>query len=209
MKQGKEGRTGPMIPMRSYAEIIDKLRGDQAPAGLGLSDEQDHKIGAIEQEFREAAKEFAQKMRQERGAQGAPPPDEKAGKGERPRREMAQEMMKNGPKPGDYQTRIWATLNEKQQVFVKTELDKVREDLQKKRGEEMMNRRLEQKKGDKGAAKPAEGRPGEASPVRERAQRIMRRMAQLPPEDRDRLLKRLEEELDRRGIPSDPPPPKD
>lgn len=216
MKGGKDGRYGLMIPMRSYAEIIDKLRGDHAPEALRLSEKQEHDIGAIEQEFREASKEFAQKMRQERASQGQPKPDQPKGepgdKADRPRRELMQEMGKNGPKPGDYQTRIWAALNEKQQTFVKGELDTVREELQKKRGEEAMARRIEQRKGEKDAApgqpqvrRPADGANTDATPIRERAQKLIRRLAQLPAEDRDRIMKRLEEELDRRGIPDAPP----
>jgi len=206
MKGGKEGRREMMVPMRAYGEIIDKLRGDKAAAGLRLTSDQEQKIGAIEQEFREAAKEFAQKMRQERG-NDVPPPTEGGKKGEnRPRREMAQEAMKYGPKPSDYQTKVWAVLTAGQQEFVKVETDKVREEMQKKRGEEMMQRRINEKKGVKGG--PPETPAAEnGSPVRERAQRIMRRMAQLPAEDRERILKRLEEELDKRGIPNDPPPP--
>ncbi len=206
MKGGKEGRREMMVPMRAYGEIIDKLRGDKAVEGLRLSADQEQKIGAIEQEFREAAKEFAQKMKEERGNDAAPPPSDGGKRGEnRPRREMAQEAMKYGPKPSDYQTKVWAVLNARQQEFVKVETDKVREEMQKKRGEEMMQRRINEKKGVKGDAQaPA---PDNGPPVRERAQRIMRRMAQLPAEDRERILKRLEEELDKRGIPSDPPPP--
>jgi len=213
MKGGKENRREPMIPMRAYAEVIGKLRGDKAPEGLRLTEEQEHKVGAIEQEFREAAKEFAQRMREERGSNGPPPAAGEKGKNgdQGPRREMAQEMMKNGPKPGDYQTKVWAVLNEKQQAFVKTELDKVRDELQKKRGEEMMQRRINEKRGVKGDAQDQKNVQPTTSengpPIRERAQRIMRRMAQLPAEDRERILKRLEEELDRRGIPNDPPPP--
>lgn len=211
MKGGKENRREPMIPMRAYAEVIGKLRGDKAPEGLRLTEEQEHKIGAIEQEFKEAAKEFAQKMREERGSDG-PPPAEKGKKGEQaPRREQAQEVMKNGPKPSDYQTKVWAVLSEKQQEFVKVELGKVRDELQKKRGEEMMQRRINEKRGVKGDAPDQKNAqpvaPENGPPIRERAQRIMRRMAQLPAEDRERILKRLEEELDRRGIPNDPPPP--
>jgi hypothetical protein len=130
-------------------------------------------------------------------------------------------MMQNGPNMGDYQTRIWAALNEKQQAHVKVELDKVRDELQKRRGEERMQREVEQKKGGKPGAGQAPSRPlagGEAEmrPLRERAQKLMRRIAQLPEEDRNRLLTRLEEEMDRRGIPEAPdgdrppnPPPKD
>jgi hypothetical protein len=206
MKPGKEGMRGPMIPMRAYAEVIDKLRGEKAPEGLRLSEEQEKKIGGIEQEFRDAAREYAQKMRAERGSQGDGQPEAKPGE---PPREAMRQMMRNGPRPGDYQTQIWAVLSDKQQAYVKVELDKVRDEIQKKRSEEMMQRRLEQRRGGKGADQPnvtpVAGQ--EAAPLRERAQRIMRRMAQLPPEDRDRILTRLEEELDRRGIPDVPPPP--
>lgn len=213
MKEGKE-RRGMAIPMRAYAEVIGKLRGENAPQDLRLSEDQEHKVGAIEQEFREAAKEFAQKMREDRGQR--PPQGEAPGKGERPRREMVDQFAKNGPRPADYQTRIWAVLNPKQQDFVKRELDKVTDEMQKRRGEEYVQRRLDQRKGPDGKqdgkqdakpdAKPGEQRPGEGTPMRERAQRIMRRMQQLPADERERILKKLEEELDRRGIPDGPPP---
>ncbi len=207
MKPGKEGRREAVIPMRAYAEVIDKLRGEKAPADIRLSAEQEHQIGAIEQEFRDAAKEFAQKMRQERGQNQDKPQGDKP---ERPRREMAQEFERSGPKPGDYQTRVWAALNPKQQTFVKGELDKIKEDLQKRRGEEYMQRRLEQRKGTDQQAGPRPVAGDQPAPMRERAQRIMRRMSQLPAEDRERILKRLEDELDRRGIkdPEEGQPPK-
>jgi hypothetical protein len=203
--KGREGRMGAQIPMRAYSEVIGKLRGDNASDDLRLSEDQEQKLGAIEKEYREATRAYAQERREKSGeptrrTDGRAPADAP----QRPRREAAQDMMRNGPKPGDYQTRIWAILNEKQQAHVKVELDKVREELQKRRGEEMMQRRIEQQRGVKPEAAP--GRPGAEPerPIRDRVQRLMRRMAQLPEAERDQLIKRLEAEMDRRGIPETP-----
>ncbi len=217
----KQGRMGPQIPMRAYADVIGKLRGEQAPADIRLSEEQEKKLGAIEQEYRDAVKAFTQQTREERGegqprrgpkggGGGAEGGGGKGGGGGGQRREMAQEIMKNGPRPSDFQTRIWAVLNEKQQAHVKVELDKVRDEMVKRRGEEYMQRRIEQQKGGKpqdGAQPPrpgAAGPEGEPRPLRERGMKLMRRIAQLPEAEREQLIKRIEAELDRRGIPEAP-----
>lgn len=205
----RQGRMGVQIPMRAYSDVISKLRGDDASADLKLSQDQEQRIIAIEQEFREATRAFAQQAREQREQQRRGQNGE-----ERPAREMVQEAMRNGPRPGDYQTKIWAVLNEKQQAFAKVELDKVRDEMQKRRGEEAMQRRMEQRR-PQDAGQPArpnaqvpanpDRRPaadeGDVRPLRERGLRLMRRIAQLPPEERDQLLQRIEAELDRRGVP--------
>jgi len=208
----RQGRMGVQIPMRAYSDVINKLRGDKAPADLKLSQDQEQRIIAIEQEYREATRAFGQQNREQRGQQRRGQNGE-----DRPAREMVQEAMRNGPRPGDYQTKIWAVLNEKQQAFAKVELDKVRDELQKRRSDEAMQRRMEQRQPQE-AGQPArpnaqapgnpEGRPAanesEARPIRERGIRLIRRIAQLPPEERDQLLARIEAELDRRGVPDAP-----
>lgn len=208
----RQGRMGVQIPMRAYSDVINKLRGDKAIADLKLSDEQESRVSAIEQEFREATRVYAQQTREQRGQQRRGQNGE-----DRPMREMVQDAMRNGPRPGDYQTKIWAVLNEKQQAFVKVELDKVRDELQKRRSDEAMQRRMEQRQPQQ-AGQPArpnaqapansDQRPaageGDARPLRERGLRLIRRIAQLPPEQRDQLLARIEAELDRRGVPDAP-----
>jgi hypothetical protein len=175
--------------MRAYNDVINKLRGEKAPADLRLSQSQEEQIGSIEQEYREATRAAAQQNREQRRGQGGE---------DRPMREMVQEAMRSGPRPGDYQTKIWAVLNEKQQAFVKVELDKVRDDLEKRRSEEAMKRRMEQRQPQQ-AGQPArpnaqapatpERRPtagdDEVRPLRDRGIRLIRRIAQLPPEERE------------------------
>jgi hypothetical protein len=204
----RQGRPGMQIPMRAYNDVINKLRGEKAPADLRLSQSQEEQIGSIEQEYREATRAAAQQNREQRRGQGGE---------DRPMREMVQEAMRSGPRPGDYQTKIWAVLNEKQQAFVKVELDKVRDDLEKRRSEEAMKRRMEQRQPQQ-AGQPArpnaqapatpERRPtagdDEVRPLRDRGIRLIRRIAQLPPEEREQLLARIEAELDRRGVPDAP-----
>lgn len=199
--QGREGRMGPQIPMRAYSEVIGKLRGENAPAELRLSSDQEDKLAVIEKEYREAARTLGQEMR---SGNNAP---RRGGEGEgQSRRERAQEAAKNGPKPSDYQTRIWAVLNPKQQAHVKDELDQIRQDLQKRRSEEAMQRKLADKKpGEAGQpGRPAPAAQEEGRPLRERGMRLMRRISQLPEAERNQLLKRLEDELDRRGVPDAP-----
>lgn len=203
----QRGRMGMQIPMKAYSDVIDKLRGEKAPADLRLSEDQEQRLGAIEQEFRQAARAFAQEQREQR--EGQPKRGEgEPRRGDGQRRERLQEMAKGAPRPGDYQTRIWAVLNEKQQSFVKVELDKVKDDLQKRRSEEAMQRKLNQKDSVKpgGPARPGAGAPEEAGKPaqRERGMRLIRRIAQLPEAERDQLLSRLEAELDRRGVPDAP-----
>jgi len=124
------------------------------------------------------------------------------------RRQRLEEARANAPKPQDYQVRIWSVLSSPQQKFVDKEVQVVLDEMEKRRGEEYMKRQLEKNQAGKPgvAAPPAPGqqaRPGAAPgdgpapEVRERVRRIFERIQQLPPEQRQRVLQRLEEELNR------------
>jgi len=223
----KEGKREPMnergVPMRQYLDIIGKLRGEGAPEGLRLSAEQDTKIDAIADEFRQAVRAYAEKARGEdgpavrrRGQRAPAPVDAKPGgketepmdeAGQRPRanRERMEELRKNAPKPVDYELKMWALLSKPQQAFVDGEVDKLRQQREKEMGEEYMKRQIEKRRGEKTAAPVSDpGRPGAegGGAVRERVQRVIERLRQLPPEQREEVLRRLEEELDKRGVPA-------
>ncbi|MFN0133762.1 MAG: hypothetical protein ACKVW3_14685 [Phycisphaerales bacterium] len=212
-------RGGDGLPMRTYAEILGKLRAADAPANVRLSPDQEQKIGAIEKEFREAAKAYGEKARRGAasgdggtvGGKKANRTDPNAG-GEMSM--VGEAMRAEAPRPGDYQTRIWAMLSAPQREFVQGELEKARQDQVKKRSEAEMQKRLaERAKANDGqmatpgepgvAARPnAPARPGQnpaTQAQRERARRIIERLAQLPADERERILSRLEQELDRRA----------
>jgi hypothetical protein len=230
---GGGDKRGPMndrgVPIRAYMDIIAKLRAGDTPANLRLSDEQQKKIEAIAEEFRQSVRAYAEKMRDEPGAgprpappreQGAKPGDPQptppGGEGKRPNRERAEEFRRNGPKPLDAEVKIWALLTEPQQKFVDGEVQKLRQEMEQRQSEQYVQRRLRQRQpgepnqpGQPPAAGPGQPPPGDAAAPRERYRRIMERLQQLPPEERDRILQRLEAELDRRaGQTGQPPAPR-
>lgn len=240
------------IPMPAYQRIIGQLRGESAPEGLRLSEDQERKIAAIEQDFRESMRGYAQKARQEagdgdrparpraarrgQGDQAGEKPDQMAPPDAEAVRERREEIRRNAPKPQDWQVKMWAVLSAPQQKFVDEQVKAVQAELEKRRGEEYMKRQIERMEKENAARPPAPppdrpnagapDRPGPAAAGpegRERGRRVLERLQQLPPEQRQRILQRLEEELDRlegnrpsparRGSPradeAKPPPPMD
>ncbi|MEX2217379.1 MAG: secretin N-terminal domain-containing protein [Phycisphaerales bacterium] len=214
------------LRMPAYMEVIGKLRADDTPAELRLTEEQQKKIEDIGAEYRRAQREgnaARPQQRPNRRPEGDRPQGEPAPEGEMMdqamERERAEARRRNQPNVLGYQGRIWAVLSEPQQTFVKGELEKAREEMEKRRGEEYMQREMERiKKENEARSQPQSARPAPAvSPkpegappaaprpiagvpaeTRERVQRIMDKLRQMEPEERDRLLRRIEEELDRR-----------
>jgi hypothetical protein len=186
--------------MREYMEAINTLRGDKAPANLRLSAEQDQKLQAIAADFRKEMEAFREKARSE----GM---DARAG-GAKPERDAnrarMEELRGEMPKPADYQTKAFAVLNADQQKHVQAEIEKLREGMEKRRGEEMMKRREGGQPGGPGPGGPGGARDEGAQ--RERVQKIMEKLRSLSPEERDRVLSRLEEQLQRMGGEGGQPP---
>jgi hypothetical protein len=210
--EGKEDRKGPMterVPMRIYAEAIDKLRGESAPEGLRLSEQQNLQIRQIEANFRNTMQEYVRRTREENAAKGKPAGQEADQMTEETRRARAQELVRNAPNPTDAQVKVYALLSPEQQKFVQAEVAKAQGEMEKRRSEEYAQRLLKKKQGD--GAKPPEAQAPAAPDAtlnlgpegRERARRIIERLQQLPPEEREQILRRLEAELDRRATGGD------
>lgn len=184
---GFGGRTDPRrggdrgVPMRQYLDVIGTLRGEQAPANVRLTAAQDEQINKINDDFRAEAEAFREKMRAEREKM------QDMGQGQN-LRERAREMMESAPKPADAQTKIWAVLTADQQKHLQPKLDQAKAEADERRGEDMMRRR-------EGQRQPT---PPINEAQRERTQRIMERMRTLSAEDREAVLKVLEQELDKR-----------
>ncbi len=212
--EGKTDRKGPMnerVPMRIYAQAIDKLRGEGAPEGLRLTPQQDEQVQKIEKDFRESMQEFARRRNRNADGQSQEPMTEEA------RRARMQELLRNGQNPADAQVRVYAILTADQRKFVEAEVAKAQSELEKRRTEEYAQRLLKKRQGD--AAKPTDtpgakptdkptDKPAAADQAperplapegRERARRLIERLQQLPPEERDQIMRRIEEELDRRA----------
>jgi hypothetical protein len=225
-KEGKDRMGQQGIPAREFARIIDKLKGDEVAPSLRLSAEQAEKVQAIEDDFRRQVRQFEQRMRSEEQKQrsAAKPEGEKPAAGEganaqqrRPNARL-QELRRNGPKPAEAQARVWAVLTEPQQKFVQGEVDKVQKEMDDRRSEEYMQRELQKRRAkdakeapqNPGAAPARPGPLGERagpaadSPQRERFRRIIAKLQQLPPEEREEVLRKLEADLEKR-VPGDAP----
>lgn len=193
---GFGGRTDPRrggdrgVPMRQYLDVVGALRGEQAPANVRLTAAQDEQINKINDDFRAEAEAFREKMRAEREKM------QDMGEGQN-LRERAREMMESAPRPADAQTKIWAVLTPDQQKHLQPKLDQAKAEADARRGEDMMRRR--------------EGQREQGGPMneaqRERTMRIMERMRSLSPEDREAVLKVLEQELDKRQPQANPAAP--
>jgi Spy/CpxP family protein refolding chaperone len=192
VEQQKRWMADRGIPMPEYVAMINSLKGDTTPANLKLTAEQDKQIQSLGDAFRKEADAFREKMRSQRQDQGAGPAD----KNEREAmRSKMEEMRAAAPKPSETQTKMWAVLTPEQQKQLQPQLDRVRADVENRRAEEMANRR----NGKRGPG--AQGGPGGAGgafgPGGERGMKIMQRLRALSPEDREKVLNKLEEELNK------------
>jgi Spy/CpxP family protein refolding chaperone len=211
------------VPHRVFMGAIRGLASPEAPVGLELSDDQKSQIRAIEREHRDARRAFmrdhADELRALRGDR--PPRGERGQRGERrgrdagdgdplsdPRRrprgergeaggedaQALRDLMGRGPDPTDAHTRIYALLTEEQRAFVDDEIERHRSEI-----DERIGRRKAE-----GLAERGLGRGGLADVDPET---IRRRLEQLPPEVRQRVLQRLERVIDRELESAAPPPP--
>ncbi len=185
-----------VVPHRVFMQAISGLRGageHAAPESLRLTPEQEESIKRLDSEFRVT-------MWEQGGGKAGPRParrpepqpgDEPAGEAPRQRRPVARDRMHgaDAAKAADLHARIFAELSAPQREYVNGRIAEWRREADRRMGEQAMQRRLKQRGNT--APTPAAG------PQRERLRRIVERLAQLPPEDRDRILRKLEDELAR------------
>ncbi len=210
-RDGARGRAGQGVPHRAFMRAIEGLRGEgehAAPEEIRLTADQNDQIDRIDREFRETMREHVEKTRPQGAAPGRPKRDraaDGADAAEMPApeadreaaRQRVAEARRNAPKAAECHTRMYSVLTEPQRDYMNGRLDEWRKQAEERFGQEYMQRRLRERGAAPGAPPPPEGAPppGEG---RERLRRIAERLAQLPPEERDRILNRLEQELERR-----------
>jgi hypothetical protein len=211
-RQRRGAMAAERVPMRAYLMSLSKLRGEDVSPEIRLSDEQEDKISQIQAEFMAATRQFAAAAREgqrRRGRDGrAPdamqepmndrPQGRPAPEARRPDPARVEELRRNAPRPEDYQVKIWAVLSEPQREVVTKELEQVKEELRQRREQQYMERQAAQRNPAAPGAGQAPGQPPVQRPAAERVRRIMEKLQQLPPEEREQLLRRIEEELDRR-----------
>lgn len=188
----------PGVPMRVFLDALNRLRRDDLPDDVRLSpQQQEHIVAILRQSERRADRPGPRRDLTPPGRpEGPPPPDT-------PRRAEPRE-----PSPADIQTRIWSLLNDRQRDILQRELEQWRQDASARRMQEQVQREIERRRrerqGEPGRpAPPTIERPDASGPIpgapgRERARRILDKLLQLPPDERERILQQLEDDLDRR-----------
>lgn len=153
------------IPPRVYKDALGTLKGDQAPADVRLSAEQEMKLKSIVDEFESSSKAFMQANRakiaelrkaRENGEDGG------GGKGDSSRAAY-RDLMQQAPKIEDAWTKVWAELSPAQQNAVNAKLDEFRARASEMRQNEYVQKRLNRK-----LDKPGNGGPGNGGPEGDR-----------------------------------------
>ncbi len=136
--------------------------------------------------------------------------------------EKLRELEKGAPKVEDLYKQVWEQLSEPQRQAVDARLNVWRERAAKEREERYVQERVNRKAQGEGAAgkglmPPGVNRPASpgaapsrdpgtssAESLRSRRERLMRAFEQLPPEEQERILDRLEQRLRESGVKSRP-----
>lgn len=207
-REGPGARAGQPVPHRVFMQAIDGLRGKgdhAAPQDIRLTDDQEEAISALDQQFRELARnqgaDARRPDRRERGpAQGGAPAGPPATDRPPPPPEGRQDQMRrNAARAADLHTKMFAELTGPQREYVDGRIAAWRTQMQERFGEQYVQRRMRERGAAPGEAPmPDKGQPPPQGAARERFRRLAEKMAQLPPEERERLLSRLEAEVDRR-----------
>lgn len=221
------------LPPRVFQDALNGLRGEAAPEEVRLTPEQETEIDGLLEEYRGAMRAHVQQRRGELGeedrqklrralrerrqgdrepgpeGEGRPMAPEGGEPGEG--RARMDELRRGMPRFSDWQVKIWAELTEPQRAIVEGKLAEARERMEERQGREYLERRMRQRQGaGQAGPRPRTDRPpegGAATP--ERLRRLAARLQELPPEEQDRILRRLEDELDRRSRLREGRPPVD
>ena len=193
------GDRSARVPHRVFMGAVEALDAPDTDPALRVTDDQraviEDAVAAFRDELRAYMREHADELRALRGARGRGG-DGGRGAGDRRRaddvsdedRRRLRELMQSAPQPDDAHTLVWAALTEPQRAFVTERL------------EAAQDRQMGGPAGAPGGA-PAD----EATAERWRA--IGARIQRLPPEARERIMRRLESMLDRIEENPDGPPP--
>lgn len=102
------------------------------------------------------------------------------------------ELRRKAPKPDKCQSEIWQLLTEPQRQIVTHDLEAFRKEMEAKRGEQEVQRRLKQGRD----AKAAQPRSGQGERSRDEISDLRQRLLRLTPEERRELIRSLREDRD-------------
>lgn len=203
---------------QEFMSVIWMLGDDEAPRGLRLTAEQAEAITRLDRDFQQRMREHQEQIRElssalreavaERRERAEGDSDAEGADRPAPRRvteaerERMQQLRMSMPRPAETHARIRAELNETQLAFLDDELEERRQIAQARRQEEAA-RRAEQRERMMAEARERFNTP-EAREQRQRIGQVMRNIQQLPPEERERILQILEQEVER-SLAANPP----
>ena len=205
--RGPAGRPQP----RQILDVVRSLSDERTPEELRLSEDQSASVRAIAQEFQGEMKRFRSEHAEElaslrreagldgggerrRGGRGG---KDEGDAGQQEARQRLRELMSEGPKIEDYQARIWEVLTPEQRELANERLEDARREAFEaedgERGPE--GRRRGGAMGEEGAGEPG-GPRMPPPPPSDVMRRLDERLQKLSPEQRERVLKRIERLLE-------------
>jgi DNA-binding MarR family transcriptional regulator len=208
------------VPQREFMRALDSLHDENTPENLRLTDEQQEKIRAVNEDFQKAVLDFRQQHRAEiaelrksapnspnspaPGAAPGPADPDKMTDADAPQRppqpppegtparQKFEELRALAPNPKDYQARIFAVLTEAQRPIVEKNLQHIRQEL----GDAAYANRAKQevhRQLQKGRAQLdaiANGGPVDLSKL---PPRLRERLEAMTPEEREEAIKKFRE----------------
>jgi len=215
-----QGMGAEAVPSGVFRRAIESLRGQEAPEEVRLSQDQEDEIAALQRdharalraylaehqdkidELRRAARNIERQAdpnqrrsndRPERARrpESSEPMSDRASDPREIRRQI-QALRQGGPQETDVQTRIWGVLAEAQRDAVEEQIDAYRAQLEKRRQERSMRRFMESRRSQNPASTTTTLDPDLAQFERSLPERLRQRLRNLEPEQRVRLLERLQ-----------------
>lgn len=214
------------MPQMEFMRAIGALRDEKTPENARLTDDQQAKIKAINQEFeqsmrsfREAHKgefeemrgKFGDRGRQPRG-EGKPAPNADGEMAPPPpappdgaARQRFEELRAMAPSPKDAQAKIFAVLTDEQKPIVQERLEAIKKTMAERgmegKAREEVRRRLQKQNGPDGARGKFD--PANLPP------KMQERLANMTPEEREQAIQRFRERAGRGGPDAKRPAPID
>jgi len=197
------------MPQMEFMRAIGALRDEKTPESARLTEDQQAKIKAINQEFEQSMRAFREEhkgefeeMRGNFGDRGRPPrgggkpaPDADGDQMAPPpppppdaaARQRFEELRAQAPSPKDAQAKIFAVLTDEQKPIVQERLETIKKTMAERgmegKAREEVRRRIQKQNGPDGAQRKFD--PANLPP------KVQERLANMTPEEREQAIQRM------------------
>jgi DNA-binding MarR family transcriptional regulator len=226
-------RMGGRIPPQAFVRALEAVRGENVDANVRLTPEQDEKIRAIMDNFRDSMQKFHEEHKAEfralrpkhgEGPRGEGPRGE-GPRGEGPRgeatadgapkrdgarRQLFEELMAQAPKPEDAQAAVFTVLTDAQKLLVQARLEEIKNDMAERRLEgparEFAKRQIERggKGGPRGGPQGKGSLEGRQFNPDNLPPKLKEKFDSMTPEERAEAIKQFRERMAERRGPDGP-----